>query len=147
MTEYEAKANEFLRKAGARMTISRIGEVEGFPFDENDNLWHDKYQITISRNKKQYRFIFYGSFMDWKQNKRPSRYDVLACVEKYDPGCFEWFIQEYGYDRAEFSYECGMKNKKEEKRIKKIYDACKNQYERLLDLFGEDLMEDLREIC
>lgn len=33
------------------------------------------------------------------------------------------------------------------KRVRKIYEACRNQYERLLDLFGEDLMNDLREIC
>lgn len=146
MTEYEVQANEFLKKACTKMSISRVGEVNGFPFDDHDSLWHYKYQVTLTRNKKQYRFTFYDSHYNWQNNKRPSRYDVLACVEKYDPGCFEWFIKEYGYDRAEFGYEYGMENKKEEKRIKKIYEACKNQYERLLDLFGEDLMEDLRDI-
>lgn len=119
------------------MTITRIGEVEGFPFEPNDRMWHDKYQITLTRHHKQYRFFFYGSFYDWKNNKRPSRYDVLACIEKYDPCDFEDFCSEYGY-----AYE----DEKQYKRVRKIYNACKEQYERLLDLFGEELMEELREI-
>ena len=139
MIEYNIQANEFLKKAGAKMTISRVGEIKGFPFDGHDTLWHYKYQITLTRNKKQYRFMFYDSHHNWQYNKRPTRYDVLACVEKYDPGCIEQFISEYGYD-----YD--MDNGSDYKRVKKIYEACKKQYERLLDLFGEELMDDLREI-
>lgn len=93
MSEYEVKANEFLKKAGAKITISRIGEIKGFPFDQHDTMWHYKYQVALTRLKKQYRFTFYDSHNNWLHNKRPSRYDILACVEKYDPGCFEQFIR------------------------------------------------------
>lgn len=138
MSEYEIKALDFLKKAEAKMTISRTGEVEGFPFDRHDTLWHYKYQITLTRNKKQYRFTFYDSFNNWRQNKRPTRYDVLACVEKYDPGDFEYFASEYGYEYV--GDACA------DKQVKKMYEACKKQYERLLNLFGEELMTELRDI-
>ena len=98
MTEYEVQANDFLKKAGAKMTISRIGEVWGFPFD-HDLMWHYKYQVTLSRNGQQYRFQFYDSHQNWLNNQRPTRYDVLACVEKYEvPDSLRDFAYEYGYD-------------------------------------------------
>lgn len=138
MTEYDIQAADFLKKSGTKMTISRIGEVEGFPFDKHDMLWHDKYQVTLTRNKKQYRFTFYGSFHDWKNNKRPSRYDVLACLEKYQvPEYLDDFAAEYGYN---------IDDKQDFRRVSKIHQACKQQYEMLLDLFGEDLMRELQEI-
>ena len=139
MSEYEAQANEFLSKSGTKMTISRIGEVEGFPFDDKDSMWHDKYQVTLSRDGKQYRFQFYGSFYDWQHNKRPSRYDVLACVEKYEvPDKLEDFAAEFGYD---------LESSKDYKRVNRIWEACKKQYEKLLWLFGDEFMEQLQQIC
>ena len=137
MTEYEVQANEFLKKAGARMTISRMGEAQGFPFDKHDKNWHYKYQVTLTRNRMQYRFMFYDSHMNWIKNNRPSRYDVLACVEKYCPDYFEAFVSEYGYDIDEPG---------DYKRVRKIYEACRKQYERLYELFGDELMDELREI-
>ena len=140
MSEYEMQAIEFLKKAETKMTISRTGEVEGFPFDKHDRMWHYRYQITLTRHHKQYRFTFYDSFFNWNQNKRPSRYDVLASLEKYEvPYDLDDFAAEFGY---EITYDM-----KERKRVQKIQKACVQQYERVLDLFGEDLMEDLREIC
>ena len=137
MTEYDMQAVEFLKKTGTKMTISRTGEVKGFPFDY-DRLWHYRYQITMTRCRRQYRFTFYDSFHNWQENKRPSRYDVLACVQKYPvPDTVEDFAAEFGYH---------IDDPKERKRVKTIRQKCQEQYERLLDLFGEDLMKDLREI-
>lgn len=138
MSEYEVQANDFLAKAKAKMTISRTGEVKGFPFDPNDDLWHYRYQITLSRKGQQYRFTFYDSFNNWRLNKRPSRYDVLAAVEKYEPDYdFERWARDFGFDVDEPA---------DRKRAKKTYETCQKQYERLLALFGADLMADLREI-
>ena len=137
MTEYELQADEFLKKAETKMTISRTGEVKGFPFDEHDRMWHYKYQVTLTRHHKQYRFTFYDSFYNWNMNKRPTRYDVLASVEKYCPDTLEDFADEYG---------CPIDDPKDYKRTKKTFEACRKQYERLLDLFGEELMNDLCEI-
>lgn len=134
MNEYEMNALEFLKKAETKMTISRIGEVRGFPGTDDVN-WRYKYQVTMTRHGKQYRFTFYDSHNNWRENKRPSRYSVLACVEKYPiPESLEDFMSEYGYPVCDA------------KRVGRIHQACKKQYGRLLDLFGEELMKDLREI-
>lgn len=136
MTEYEAQALNFLKKAETQCHISRMGEVEGFPFDDRDRLWHYKYLVTLTRHKKQYRFTFYDSFANWQENKRPTKYDVLACVEKYEvPENVEDFAAEYGYDIVD-----------DYKRVSKIHKKCKEQYERLMDLFGSELMQELQEI-
>ena len=138
MSEYEVQAIEFLKKAETKMHISRAGEVKGFPFNQSDTLWHYKYLITLTRKGKQYRFPFYDSNYNWKHNKRPSCYEVLACVEKYDqPDDLEEFAREFCYP---------MDTVHEMKLVKKIWEGCKKQYERLLDLFGEELLEELREI-
>lgn len=138
MTEYDIQAAEFLKHAETKITISRIGEVKGFPFDSRDTMWRYKYQITLTRKKNQYRFTFYDSFHNWRNNKRPSRYDVLASLEKYEvPDTVEEFALEYGYM---------IEDDREYKRVKHIWLACKKQYERLYDLFGADLMSELQEI-
>ena len=138
MSEYEIQAIDFLKKAETKMTISRTGEVEGFPFDEHDRLWHYRYQITLTRHGKQYRFTFFDSFYNWRQNKRPTRYDVLASVEKYEvPDNLIDFAADFGYN---------VDDPQDYKRVKKIHQACMKQYDRLFDLFGEDLMKELQEI-
>ena len=138
MTEYDLQVSEFIKKSGVKMTMSRVGEVKGFPFDKHDSMYHDKYQVTLTRDGKQYRFTFYGSFYDWEHNRRPSRYDVLSCIEKYEtPDSLEEFANEFGYE---------IETKEDCVRVKKIKDACQKQYEKLLWLFGDDLMEDLRKI-
>ena len=48
-------------------------------------------------------------------------------------------------DYVKLSYECF--EPEDEKRARKIYKACKDQYEKLLDLLGSELMNDLQEIC
>lgn len=142
MNEYEMQAAAFLKKAETHMTISRTGEVQGFPGDEpgslSSKMWRYKYQVTLSRNKKQYRFTFYDSHDHWQKNKRPSRYSVLACVEKYPAAdTTEDFAHEFGYR---------LDTDADYRKTEKIRIECQKQYDRLLDLFGPDLMAELREI-
>ena len=68
---------------------------------------------------------------------RAYKYDVLASVEKYEPYDFEYFVSEFGYE---------IYDEADANRVRKIYEACDKQYQRLLDLFGEDLMQELQEI-
>ena len=137
MSEYDIQAAEFLKKANARMTISRTGEVE-YPWESGLRMWHYKYQVTLTRDKKQYRFTFYDSFHNWQNNKRPTRYSVLASIEKYPaPETVEEFAAEFGYK---------IESDQERRKVERIRKKCEEQYNRLLDMFGEDLMKELREI-
>ena len=137
MTEYDVRATEFLAKTGTKMTISRTGECKGFP-GESDVLWRYKYQVTLSRKGEQYRFTFYDSHENWRLSKRPSRYSVLASLEMYPvPDNVEDFAYEFGYN---LEIEDGRK------RAENIRQACEKQYERLLCLWGEDLLREARSI-
>lgn len=63
----------------------------------------------------------------------PSAYDVLACLTKYDPGTFENFCSEFGYDTD---------SRKAEKTYKAVVDEWKN----IQALFTDSEIEQLQEI-
>lgn len=138
-TGYNGQARAFLRKAGARMSITYVKQVKGFPFDPNDRHMHDVYIVRIDRGGKSYRFPFYQSAWCTDNGVRPDAYDVLACLEK-DCYCADaWdFADEYGYT---------VRSRSDFERVTRIYNVCKKQAEKLHRLFGEELMDDLREIC
>ena len=68
-----------------------------------------------------------------KADTVPNEYDVLACLEKYDPGTFEDFCSEFGYDE-------------DSKTAERIYIAVIKQYKDLTKIFTEEQMEELSEI-
>lgn len=63
----------------------------------------------------------------------PNEYDVLACLEKYDPGTFEDFCSEFGYNE-------------DSRTAERIYIAAINEYKDLTRIFTEKQMEELSEI-
>ena len=63
----------------------------------------------------------------------PSVYDVLACLTKYDPGTFEDFCYEFGYDE-------------DSRTAERIYFAVQKEYTQLTRLFTSEQMEELAEI-
>jgi hypothetical protein len=63
----------------------------------------------------------------------PNEYDVLACLTKYDPGTFECFCDEFGYDT-------------DSKKAEKTYNAVKDEYLNLCTLFSPSEMEEMQEI-
>lgn len=63
----------------------------------------------------------------------PSVYDVLACLQKYDPGTFEDFCLNYGYDE-------------DSRTAERVYFAVQKEYAQLTRLFTPGQMEELAEI-
>ena len=120
------------------MSITYVKKIKGFPFDPSDRLTHDVYSVRIDRDGKSYRFPFYQSAWCTDNGERPDTYDVLSCLEK-DCYCTDaWdFADEYGYS---------VRSRSDFERVTRIYNACKKQAEKLHRLFGEELMDDLREI-
>lgn len=68
-----------------------------------------------------------------KDFKKPTAYDVLACLTKYDPGTFENFCAEYGYDV-------------DSRKAEKTYKSVKEEWMNVERIFTESEMELLREI-
>lgn len=68
-----------------------------------------------------------------KNFKKPTAYDVLACLTKYNPGTLENFCSECGYDV-------------DSKKAEKTYMAVKDEWMNIERLFTESEMDILREI-
>lgn len=74
-------------------------------------------------------------FSDFKivPGNKPTSYDILSCLTKYDPGTFEDFCGEFGYDT-------------DSRKAYKTYEAVKNEWQNIAMLFTESELEELREI-
>jgi hypothetical protein len=146
MTNYNKQADDFLQKVGATIEIKLLGH---FRYFDGDKESRDVYEITIKRgDRKPWVFSFGQSIANskpsidkkrekWADNdgrmissmlakkefpyKPPTAYDVLACITKHDPGIFEDFCGDYGYDedsrKAEKMYFDVQREAKECKRV------------------------------
>lgn len=139
LSEYDQKADDFLRESGTEMTIEYDSIVHGFPFENNDadKLDHKKYNITLTRGQRVFKFPFYDSNYNYQNNIEPRPYGVLACLQKYDVGEMKDFIEDYGYE---------IKDRESFERAENAWKACKDEYQNLYELFGEEWMEKLLEI-
>lgn len=139
MTNYDKQATNFLTKANTTMKITRVAIVDRFPnCDDRPTGYRWKYRITLHRNEKYYTFNFYDSIKNYMENNRPTKYEVLACLEKYEPWGDIWnFAGEYGYT---------IESREDFNRIEKIRKSCEKQYRKLLDFFGAEFLEELQEI-
>ena len=97
-------------------------------------------EYAKKRFKCQYEFLTYTdkakASKELKEKKAaaiPTAYDVLACMTKYDPGTFEEFCSEFGYDE-------------DSKTADRIYIAVIKEYKQLERIFTAEQMEELQEI-
>lgn len=68
-----------------------------------------------------------------KEYKHPTAYDILCCLTKGDPGTFEDFCNDYGYDEDSRSAE-------------RIYNAVVEEWKKVQTLWTEEEIEKLWEI-
>ena len=92
----------------------------------------------ICLNKKEYEALKWktGIERDILKNPNysaPNAYDVLACLTKNDPGTFENFCDEFGYDT-------------DSKSAEKTYNAVLNEWQNIQALFTDTEIEQLQEI-
>lgn len=128
MKNHEKEANNFAKKHN--ITLTRIGEPEYRKYFSDDKEYRFVFKMKLKRNKKSYTFTFGQSIAD--KDKTPTMYDILSCIEKYNPECFEDFCSEYGYDT-------------DSRKAYKTYLAVCKEYNAVERLFG-DILEDLRNI-
>lgn len=158
MNEYQEQALQFLKECNATMKIefSHIGRNENW---KEDNELREVYNFTITTPHGSYSSKFYDCIYNLKRKKeieaqlkeafvtgrdrvrlqqeykelRPNEYDILACIEKYDPYTFEDFCSSYGYDE-------------DSRTAERIYFACQKEYCGLRRIFTPEQMEMLQEI-
>ena len=126
MSEYEKRAKEFLKRIGAKVTITFVGC--DFVPDWDDHYMHNTYRVRVDRGGKSWSYLFHDSANNTNRNVRPNVYDVLSCVEKYDPGTIDDFVSEFGYEVHSWS---------DVKKIERIYHAVKKEAANFARLFGD----------
>ena len=91
-----------------------FGKVEGTWVTGRDNCYWDKYRIGRQYNAPPLL----------KARLIPTAYDLLACIEKNDPGDFEEFCSSFGCDtdsrRAEDTWRAVVK---EWQKVKRFFTA------------------------
>lgn len=152
MDEYIKQATDFLQKTYTKMKIEYVGLAVNKEWKEKEKRC--LYEITLTSPRGSMIFNFWDSIRNTKirtmpfdaynvrVNKElaakkktavPSVYDVLACLQKYDPGTFEDFCSDYAYDE-------------DSRTAERIYFAAQKEYTQLARLFTPDEMDELAEI-
>lgn len=101
---------------------------------------HDYYQSKSKFNQYSYEYgirLARKELTALKALARPSDYDILACLEKNEPGTMHDFFNEFGFE---------VKNVDDMFRFMNTYNACVKQYRDLCRIFTTEQIEQLREI-
>lgn len=123
-----------------------------FTFDFGNSLNDSGFYFTVGRKRyeldRKYldsknlfficRQINYGFTPTCKADvihkpTKPTNYDILACLIKYDPGTFENFCSEFGYDT-------------DSRNAERTYKAVVNEWQNICALFTDAEIEELAEI-
>ncbi len=139
--EYDLQAEKFLSDTQTELSAEWVEHGRHF---EDDKATRDIYEITLKRGGRSFTFRFGQAIAD--TGKRPTAYDVLACLTKCDPGSFEEFCSSYGYQndrRRQSRKNCaGFTNRKAEK----IYKAVLNEWQNIQILWPDEELELFQEI-
>ena len=132
--EYTKQTRDFLQKTGTQLKIKYFGTDKYF-FDDKEV--RNIYRCVLKNKRGQYTFKFGDSITSTTKNIKPTEYDVLACMTKYDVGTFENFISDFGYS---------IDTKEDYNKVSKIYKAVRKEYNALCRLFTLEELEELAEI-
>lgn len=158
-SSYQLQADKFLEQT---KTTIEVRFLFNGPYFDDDKEHRDVYEITLNRpTRSPNPFIFrFGQSLaastDGKEKHletckafhqrgekcfkpkhrikptKPTSYDVLTCLTKYDPGTFENFCGDYGYDT-------------DSRKAEKVYFAVQQEFDGVRRLFG-DVLDQLAEI-
>lgn len=144
---------------GQTKSTMRITFEKTAPFFDDEKQDRDIYSVELSRGGRTYTFQFGQSVAcsarwrwesawattkyafgpvrpihgDYKPNvdrRQPSAGSVLMCLEYTNPGTFEGFCDEYGYDT-------------DSRKAERTWRACVDQYLALAGMYSEDELEAL----
>jgi len=100
MNEYTEQAEQFLKKHN--ISFSAIRKADKCPlWCKDDHIHGERYLVTFKRKdtNQKYSLSFWNSLNDTQTGEKLSAYDVLAGIQKYNPGDFEEFCNSFGYSK------------------------------------------------
>ncbi len=131
--DYKKQATEFLEKYCLDLHIEKEGTGKYWPDDKEKR---DIYRWSIT-NRSKYPICStsgrFGQSIADTGKRKPSAYDILACLTKYDPETFEEFCASYGYDT-------------DSRKALETYLAVQKEYEGLRKVLPADAWNDFQEI-
>jgi len=132
LSEYDLQAKAFLERYGVKFTATFTHY--GAHFD-GETACRDNFRCRFSRGKKRLVIDFGQSLndSDGGGGNPPRAYDVLACIGKNDPGLFEEFCREFGYET-------------DSRRAEKTYKAVVKEWKNVSAFFTAEELEALQEI-
>ena len=141
MNEYIKQAKDFLASCNATMEIIYLGTEVNETWNETRE--RDTYMVNIHTPRGNMQVKFWDSRNNTIKNRtnmlriKPTAYDILACLQKYDVGDIEDFMWEYGYE---------IKKRGDLKRIQNIYNAVVKEYQDICRCFTPEQIEAMQEI-
>lgn len=148
MNTYEQQAQAFAQKHSVTLTCTFLKHDKYFPSDTEKR---DVYTCTLTRTttNQKYEFTFGQSIaknqdtlgqklikpmrsLTTKKSIAPTMYDVLSCLTKSDPGTFEDFCSDFGYDT-------------DSRRAMDTYLSVQKEWSGVKRLFA-DVLDELQEI-
>lgn len=133
--EYEQSAINFLESTNTALTLEYKKHDYYFSGDkERRDIWTFKFTNANG--------AYSGTFGQSIANtgKKPTAYDIIACMTKYEPGSFDNFCGDFGYE--EYDDDTGKVNKDS----LRIYKAVCREFEGMSRLFTDEQLEAMQEI-
>lgn len=125
---YEKQANDILNALG--VTFTAEFKKHGTYF-QDDTESRDIYACSFSRGRRGFTVEFGQSIAN--AGTAPNAYDVLACIQKQDPGDFENFCGYFGYDT-------------DSRKAEKVYKSVCKEWQKVSALFTESEINQLQAI-
>ncbi len=131
---YKEGARAALESMGARLTC-KLSDTKSPQWEaDHGHKYHPHWRCRIARGHRSHTFDFYDSVNAGENGApEPSAYSVLACLQWTDPGTFEDFCGEFGYDT-------------DSRGAERTWNACVAQYKALCRVFTDEQREALSEI-
>lgn len=131
MSEYTQKAEDFLTAHSLKF---RSVFLEYGPYFPGETESRNIYRLTISgKGRGRYSTKFGQSINGTMKSEEPTAYDLLTCLTKNDPGAFEDFCSEFGYDI-------------DSRTAERTYKAVKRDWQKVEQFFTPEEIEELQEI-
>lgn len=145
MNEYIKQAKDFLKDCNATMKIFYL--VTEINKDWDDKQKRDHYIVHICTPKGVMQVNYWDSVHNTRTNqerklsglpiKKPTEYDILACLQKYEVGTMEDFFSDFGYE---------IKCVKNITNFINTYNAVVKEYQDICCCFTPEQIEKMREI-
>lgn len=133
MENYKKQASDFLESTGTKLTVARYNK-----YTAPEANWSPSgycYRVKLEREgKPSYSFNFWDSVANMQAHKKPSAYDILACLDTYidTDMSIDDFASEFGYTKPSKAIRAYNDSIEQTRKLKELFTT--EQLERLAEI-------------